>query len=349
MNCDVSDRELQRIFGELGFVTGSKATLPLMRQAIKAACLSDITVLLDGETGTGKQVLAYAIHQLDQKRRLLPFITVHCGTINETLAESELFGHERGAFSGAVRPRNGLFQAAQGGTVLLDDVNDLPQSMQAKLLDVLQRHVVRAVGSDREVPIDVRVMAASNRRLDQQVRQNSFRADLYYRLNVVHLSLPPLRERSEDLTALVLAFARRHQEVFPGITSVEPELTAYLSQQRFDGNIRELEHCVQRMLFAKTEGTTLGLRDWMEQCANEKAASSRDLISEAAESLWRAISGGGLSCAVALHLAERGILELAISGNPQSRRELASRLRTSERTLYYKLKSHELTGRVTPG
>src|SRR5215471_17022122 len=179
MNCDVSDRELQRIFGELGFVTGSKATLPLMRQAIKAACLSDITVLLDGETGTGKQVLAYAIHQLDQKRRLLPFITVHCGTINETLAESELFGHERGAFSGAVRPRNGLFQAAQGGTVLLDDVNDLPQSMQAKLLDVLQRHVVRAVGSDREVPIDVRVMAASNRRLDQQVRQNSFRADLY--------------------------------------------------------------------------------------------------------------------------------------------------------------------------
>jgi DNA-binding NtrC family response regulator len=346
MNCDVSDRELQRIFGELGFVTGSDTTLPLMRQAIKAACLSDITVLLDGETGTGKQVLAYAIHQLDQKRRSQPFITVHCGTISETLAESELFGHERGAFSDAVRPRKGLFQAAQGGTLLLDDVNDLPHSLQAKLLDVLQRRVVRSVGSDRELPIDVRVMAASNRRLDQLVRQNSFRADLYYRLNVVHLSLRPLRERTEDLAALILAFARRHRDVFPGITNVEPELTAYLSQQRFDGNIRELEHCVQRMLFAKAEGVSLGLRDWMAQCKDEGSTTSLDLINEAAETLWKAISGGGLPCAAALRLAERNILELAISGNPQTRRELASRLQTSERTLYHKLKTHHLTGRV---
>jgi DNA-binding NtrC family response regulator len=348
MNSDVSDRELRRIFAELGFVTGSDRSLPLMRQAIKAACLSDITVLLDGETGTGKQVMAYAIHHLDQKRRSHPFVTVHCGTISETLAESELFGHERGAFSGAVHPRNGLFHTAQGGTLLLDDVNDLPYSLQAKLLDVLQRRVVRAVGSDREIPIDVRVMAASNRPLDQLVRQNSFRADLYYRLNVVHLSLQPLRERTEDLSALILAFARRHQEVFPGITSVEPELTAHLSQQRFDGNIRELEHCVQRMLFAKTEGVSLGLRDWMAQCPEEGSTTSRDLINEAAETLWKAISGSGLPCAAVLRLAERNILELAISGNPQTRRELALSLHTSERTLYHKLKSHQLTGCPRP-
>jgi two-component system, NtrC family, response regulator AtoC len=211
-------------------------------------------VLIEGETGTGQQVLAQAICQLDQKRRSRPFVTVHCSTISEALAESELFGHERGAFSGAVSPRRGLFQAAHGGTLLLDDVNDLPPGLQAKLLDVLQRRVVQAVGSDREVRIDVRIIAASIRALARLVQLNSFRADLYYRLNVVHLSLPPLRERTQDLAALMLAFARRHCDVFPGITGVAPELTEYLSAQRF--KLRELEHGVERTLLAKTEGAS---------------------------------------------------------------------------------------------
>jgi transcriptional regulator with GAF, ATPase, and Fis domain len=162
MTCDHSDEQLRLTFGELGFITGSNATLPLLRQASKAACLSDITVLLEGETGAGKQVLAHAIHQLDRKRCSHPFLTVHCGTINETLAESELFGHERGAFSGAVFSRLGLFQAAHGGTVFLDDVNDLSLSLQAKLLDVLQRAVVRAVGSDREKRVDVRTVISKS-------------------------------------------------------------------------------------------------------------------------------------------------------------------------------------------
>jgi transcriptional regulator with GAF, ATPase, and Fis domain len=184
MTCDQSDHELRRVLAELGFITGCDAMVPLLRQASKAACLSDITVLLEGETGTGKQLLANAIHRLDQKRRSHPFVTIHCSTINETLAESELFGHERGAFSGAVSPRKGLFQAAHGGILLLDDVNDLAHGLQAKLLDVLQRSVVRAVGSDRESPIDVRITAASNLPLGQMVRQNSFRADLYHRLGL---------------------------------------------------------------------------------------------------------------------------------------------------------------------
>jgi transcriptional regulator with GAF, ATPase, and Fis domain len=285
MTCERSDQELRRIFEKLGFITGSDAMVPLLRQVSKAACLSDITVLVEGETGTGKQVLAHAIHRLDQKRQSRPFVTVHCSTINETLAESELFGHERGAFSGAVSPRKGLFQAAQGGTLLLDDVNELPLTLRSKLLDVLQRNVVRAVGSDREAPIDARIIAASNKPLAQMVGENTFRADLYFRLNVVHLSLPPLRERGPEFCALILEFARRHQDVFPGITSVDPELTAYLASQPFDGNVRELEHCVVRMLFAKTEGGSLRLQDWMAQCQDNQNEAIRDSVREAARML----------------------------------------------------------------
>ncbi len=349
MTCDQSDYELRRIFGELGFVALSEPMVGVLRQASKAACLSDITVLLEGETGTGKQVLANAIHRLDQKRRSHPFVTVHCSTINETLAESEFFGHERGAFSGAVAHRKGLFQAARGGTLLLDDINDLPLGLQAKLLDVLQRSVVRAVGSDSEVSIDARIIAASNRPLAEMVRLGRFRADLYYRLNVVHLSLPPLRERTPDLGALVLEFAQRHQDVYPGISTVEPELTAHLASQKFEGNVRELEHCVERMLFRKTEGTSLGLGDWMAQYQSSHNEASRDLVREAAQALWRAVSHDGIPFALVLRLTEKHLLELALSSSPRGRRELAQRLKTSERTLYRRLQSHGLTPRLTAG
>jgi transcriptional regulator with GAF, ATPase, and Fis domain len=347
MTCDQSDYELRRIFGELGFIALSEPMVGVLRQAAKAACLSDITVLLEGDTGTGKQVLANAIHQLDQKRRSHPFVTVHCSTINESLAESEFFGHARGAFSGAVTHRKGLFQAAQGGTLLLDDINDLPLCLQAKLLDVLQRSVVRAVGSDCEVPIDVRIIAASNRPLAEMVRQNRFRADLYYRLNVVHLSLPPLRERIPDLCALILEFARRHQDVYPGISAVDPELTAHLASQKFEGNVRELEHCVQRMLFRKTEGASLGLGDWLAQYQNNRNEASRDLVREAAQALWRAVSRDGIPFPLVLRLTEKHILEIAISSSPRGRRELARLLKTSERTLYRRLQYHGLTPRLT--
>ena len=146
----VTDGELQRGFCELGFFTATHVLVPLLRQAYKAAYVSDITVLLEGETGTGKQVLAFAIHRLDQKRRAFPFVTMHCGSLSEALAESELFGHQKGAFTSAVTDRKGLFQTAHRGTLFLDDVNDLPLHLQTKLLDVLQRSAVRAIGSDQE-------------------------------------------------------------------------------------------------------------------------------------------------------------------------------------------------------
>jgi len=338
-----SDEELCELFGNLGFRTGSDTMLPVLRQAHKAAYVSDITILIEGETGTGKQVLAHAVHQLDKKRRNNPFITVHCSTINESLAESELFGHEPGAFSGAINRRKGLFQAAHRGTLFLDDVNDLPLALQPKLLDVIQRSKVRSVGSDAEAPIDVRIVAAANQPLAPLVQQNKFRADLYHRLNVVKVRLPALRERLEDLPALILDFAQRRSDVYPGIVSVDPELVRCLQLHTFPGNVRELEHSVERALFDKTEGSCLELADWMEPAGEGRQESHEDPVGDAAESMLQAIFQGGMPYCTALRQLEKKLLESALTAGGRTRREIASRLQTSERTLYHKLRSFRLT------
>jgi transcriptional regulator with GAF, ATPase, and Fis domain len=336
------DGDLLRRFDAMGLVTRSPAMVPLLRRAYKAAAASDITVLLDGETGTGKQVLAHAIHQLDEKRKIFPFITVHCSTISDALAESELFGHQRGAFSGAVSDRKGLFQSAHRGTLLLDDVNDLPFHLQPKLLDVIQRGMVRPVGSDRELKLDVRIIAACNQPLEPLVREGRFRSDLYHRLNVVKLSLPPLRERSADVEHLILAFARRHDRLYAPIGEVDPQLLDFLEHKSFLGNVRELENAVQRMLFLKTEGTSLAMSDWLSQVAAESGGAELDPFAEAANAMWIAISQRGISYAKAFLEIERRVLETAVNMRGCTRREIAQRLQTSERTLYYKMRTHGL-------
>jgi transcriptional regulator with PAS, ATPase and Fis domain len=334
----ITDAELRRSFNELGFVTGSQELLPLLRHAYKAACVSDITVLLEGETGTGKQVLASAIHQLDRKRRAAPFVTMHCGSLSAGLAESELFGHQKGAFTGAVAQRKGLFQFAHRGTVFLDDVNDLAPDLQAKLLDVLQRSTIRAIGSDQEARVDVRVVAAANQPLRALVLQNRFRADLYHRLNVIHLRLPPLRERMQDLPDLILALARRHQAIYQPIEKVEDELISFLQSQVFPGNVRELENEVQRMLFSKSEGASLGLADWYRRWDEPIAEENPDLLREAAEKVWGAISAQGVPYTQAMQQIERQVLEAALNAGGRTRREIAQSLQTSERTLYHKIR-----------
>jgi transcriptional regulator with GAF, ATPase, and Fis domain len=341
----LTNEELSRSFEELGFVTGSRELLPLLRQVYKAACVSDITVLLEGETGTGKQVLAFAIHCLDQKRRAFPFVTMPCGSLSEALAESELFGHLKGAFTGAVTHRKGLFQAADRGTIFLDDVNDLSPHIQAKLLDVLQRNAVRTIGSDRETQVDVRIIAASNQPLKPLVLQNSFRADLYHRLNVVRLWLPPLRDRMQDLPYLVLAFAHRHRAIYHPIERLEPELVTLLQLRSYPGNVRELENDVQRMLFAKVGGTSLELADWYRQLGEAKAEENTDLLEEAASKVWGAISAQGIPYAQAIQQLERRVLQAALNIGGRTRREVAQRLRTSERTLYHKIRTYALRDR----
>jgi two-component system response regulator PilR (NtrC family) len=337
----ISDDDLRQTFIDAGFVTSSVRMLPLLQRARKAAFVSDIPLLLEGETGTGKQVLAQAIHRLDPKRSQFPFVTVHCSTIQESLAESELFGHRRGSFSGAVEERLGLFRSAQHGVVFLDDVNDLPVPLQSKLLDVLQRSIVRSVGSDRETPVDVRVIAACNQPLETLVEKHAFRADLFFRLNVVKLVLPPLRERPEEFEALLLAFADRHRDIYGPIESIDGDLLAHLQSLSFAGNIRELEHMVQRMLFAKTSGRTLDLEDCNIH-AGPQNGNMPDTLRTVAIALWSAIQRQESSYDEALQSVERCVLEKAMTSGQRTRRELAGLLRISERNLYQKLRFHRL-------
>ncbi len=346
MHNDLSAKELRGLFCDLGFVSDCDQLLPLLQRARKAAAISDVTVLMEGETGTGKQVLAQAIHKLDCKRRPFAFVTVHCSTITEALAESELFGHQRGAFSGAVDTRKGLFSAAHRGTLFLDDVNDLPLSLQPKLLDVLQRGILRPVGSDSEVPVDVRVIAAANRPLEPLVREGRFRLDLYHRLNVVRLFLPPLRARRADLAALMLAFAERHRTLYAPILGIEPDLLRFLESQSLYGNVRELENAVQRMLFSKAEGSSLGLEDWMRQLSSDVSQDEVDALEQSANCVWQAIFSGELGYDQALQELERRVLKSAIAVPGWTRRKIAERLHMSERALYYKMHACGLTDRL---
>ena len=338
---------LREIFCRLGFVTTCAGMNGVLQCAYKAAQVSDTTMLLQGETGTGKQILARAIHALDQKRRHYAFVTVHCSTISESLAESELFGHRKGSFSGADAARSGLFQAANRGTLFLDDINDLPLRLQPKLLDALQRGIIRSLGSDRETPIDVRVIAAANHPLEPMVEAGTFRADLFHRLNVIQLRIPPLRERADDLAALVLEFARRHANLHDGVTSLEPDLLQHLQSCTFSGNVRELENLVQRMLFSKAEGHSLSGADWVRQQAAAVAGGDRedDAIGHAASLLWETMLRQDVSISDLMKRIESELLQRALQVEGKTRREIASMLHTSERTLYHKIVR---TGSSTP-
>jgi two-component system response regulator PilR (NtrC family) len=332
--------ELRDIFSKLGFVTTASRMTPVLQCAYKAAQVSDMTVLLQGETGTGKQVLARAIHNLDEKRRRFEFVTVHCGTVSESLAESELFGHRKGSFSGADASRAGLFQAADRGTLFLDDVNDLPLRLQPKLLDALQRGIIRPLGSDRETRVDVRVIAAANRPLEPLVKAGAFRSDLYHRLNVIHLRLPPLRERNEDVVALILEFTRRHANLHHGIDSLEPELVQYLHGCPFEGNVRELENAVQRMLFNKAGGSSLSRADWLDQMPSSAGSTHEEEIRQAGNLLWLVMLKRTMPFPELMRRVERELLEKALQIKGKTRREIAEMLQTRERTLYHKISSH---------
>jgi DNA-binding NtrC family response regulator len=226
-------------------------------KAIGRVAASNVSVLITGASGTGKELVARAIHQ-HSKRRDQPFTPVNCGSFTETLLESELFGHERGAFTGAANAHRGLVEASDGGTLFLDEITETTLSFQVKLLRVIQEQQVRRVGSNKYTHVDVRMLAASNRDMTLLLKQDQFREDLYYRLAVVRIELPALEERREDIPLLVRHFLRRFNEKNGLTVSIDPAAVQRLQQLRWPGNVRELENTVNRLaIFAPTGEITL--------------------------------------------------------------------------------------------
>jgi two-component system NtrC family response regulator len=297
-----------------------------MQEAISIAArvaVRDVTVLIRGESGTGKELMARAIHHASPRARG-PFVAVNVAALPETLLESELFGHERGAFTGADRDRRGRFEQASGGTLLLDEIGDLPKSTQVKLLRVLQERTVERLGSNRPIEIDVRILAATNRDLAAMIASGEFREDLFYRLNVVCLELPPLRDRREDIPSLVEQFITR--AATPGDERrFSREAMDALVKYRYPGNVRELENIVQRAL-ALARGAVIGTSDLPAHVRNAAIAEE---------------PGGGSLTEQVARLERRLITEaLEDSGGVQTR--AARLLGISERHLRYKLHKYGL-------
>jgi DNA-binding NtrC family response regulator len=238
-------RELDARYGVQNLVGQSAPMVELYKQVARLASL-DTTVLIEGETGTGKELVARAVHQASA-RAARPLVVVDCTALPETLVESELFGHERGAFTGATSARRGLLETADGSTCFLDEVGELPRALQVKLLRALQERVVRRLGGNDEIPVDVRVIAATNRDLRKLVEEGTFREDLYYRLHVVTLTVPALRERPGDVPVLARHFLERYAAVTGrAVTGFADEALALLGAYPWPGNVRELEHAVER-------------------------------------------------------------------------------------------------------
>jgi DNA-binding NtrC family response regulator len=291
-----------------------------VRSLIRAVAPRDTTVLVTGESGSGKEVVARAIHALS-RRRDGPFVAVNAAAIPEGLVESELFGHEKGAFTGAAAARAGVFEAAAGGTVFLDEVGELPAGVQVKLLRVLQERTVSRVGAQRAVDVDFRLVAATHRDLQALVRQGRFREDLYYRIAVLPLPIPPLRERPDDIEPLVLRFLR---ELEPKRTTlVGPAVLARLRAHRWPGNVRELRNAIERALVLAGDGPIEPAHLQLDAAARP-AADAADAAAATLQDLER-----------------KAIFEVlaAVGGN---RKAAAERLGISLRTLQYRLKEYGL-------
>jgi two-component system, NtrC family, response regulator AtoC len=238
-------RQLQDRYSFHNILSKSPAMLAVF-ELINNLAHSNTTVLIEGETGTGKEMVARAIHESSFTRRAGPMVALNCAAVPETLLESELFGHEKGAFTSAVSQRQGRFELAHGGTLFLDEVGDVPASMQAKLLRVLQERRFERVGGTQSIEVDVRVITATNRPLQRLTRKGKFRQDLYYRLNVVKIMLPPLRERAEDIPLLAAHFAHKYTPEGQKTRQVSPEVMEVLLNYRWPGNVRELENAIER-------------------------------------------------------------------------------------------------------
>jgi two-component system response regulator PilR (NtrC family) len=321
-------RQLLKERGFANFVGRSRKMLEVF-ETIRKIADSPSNVMITGETGTGKELVAQAIHH-ESPRRDRPFVTVNCGAIPEGLMESELFGHVKGSFTGAVSNTAGLFSAADGGTLFLDEISEVPQSVQVKLLRTIQERTIRRVGDTRDLRVDVRLVAASNRDLGRAVADGVLREDIFYRLNVIPIHLPPLRDRREDLPLLVAHFIHKlSREMGKEVRGISAEALAVLEQYRWPGNIRELENAIERAIVLGS-GPTIEVDALPAELL--RPAAPREVALE--------IPPEGLDLEAAIDRLEHQLLQAALerSGGVQTR--AAELLRMSFRQFRYKLQKH---------
>jgi two-component system response regulator AtoC len=307
----------------------SRAMLEIFRTIAKIADFKT-TVLVTGESGTGKELVARAIHARSG-RKAHPFVAINCGAIPENLLESELFGHRKGAFTDATTDRRGLFEEAHGGTLFLDEIGELPLNLQVKLLRVLQEETLRRLGDTRDAKVDVRVIAATHRNLPADVTAGRFREDLFYRINVLPIHLPPLRSRREDVNLLIDHFiARNNARLGTQIRGVSTEARKHLLEYAWPGNVRELENTIERaMVLAETDVL--------------QAADLPERVRDAVDPVQVQLSSGELSIKRTTAAIEQILIRRALQKTKGNRTRAADLLEISHRALLYKLKDYKIT------
>jgi len=332
----------QQIHGEFDFgnIIGESAALREVLSKVEQVAPTASTVLLRGETGTGKELVAHAIH-INSPREEKPFVRVNCAALAPGVLESELFGHEKGSFTGAVARRPGRFELADGGTLFLDECGDLPMEVQIKLLRTLQEREFERVGGHETIKVDVRVVSATNRNLEKMIEEGEFREDLYYRLNVFPINLPPLRDRLEDLPVLVQHFVTKFSRSMGGAPqSPSAEALAKLREYNWPGNVRELENIIERaMILARGQPLGSSHLDFGRRAQTSAAVSQSGPV---AVITTPAVADDGKSLAERLLDSERKEI---ISAVEKSRGNIASAARTlgiNRSTLYYRLRKHGL-------
>jgi len=314
--------QLEKKFG-FENITGQSAKMEEIFELIRQIRNSRSTVLISGESGTGKELVARAIHQ-QSDRKNEPFVPIHCASLAPTLLESELFGHEKGAFTGAVTSKKGRLEIAAGGTVFLDEISEIPAEVQVKLLRFLETHEFERVGGTKPIPVDIRLLAATNADLEELMKRGEFREDLYYRLNVIRIHLPPLRERREDIPLLVrrflAEFSRQNKKKSASIT---PRAMYLLQSYDWPGNVRELKNCLESMVVLAKK-SVLDADDLPPQIRGSEIALSPDPVS------------------LNLKTAGKELIQRALSLTGNNKTRAARLLGISRRTLYRKLDSYGL-------
>jgi two-component system response regulator PilR (NtrC family) len=323
-----------------GDVVGKSAAMERIMRLVERVAGAPSSVLITGESGSGKELIARALHETGE-RAGKPFVAINCAALPEPLLESELFGHERGAFTGADSKKEGLFRAAGAGTLFLDEIGELPLALQVKLLRVLQQRTVRPVGGHEEIAITCRVIAATNRDVEREVSEGRFREDLYYRLNVINLKLPPLRERIEDIPLLAEHFLIKHAALQNKRLSFTPEAMRYVASRQYRGNVRELENMIERAV-TLTIGGRIELAD-IDFDSDTRESSPRPALGALAAAPTT-IPDAGIDLDACLADIERQLLVSALEKAGGVRKEAARLLHTTFRSLRYRLAKYGLGG-----